>query len=58
LKKGIKTGIVSFLEDMRAIIAAYPTQVPFDIILQKIADTADMAKYIETPMIEIEMKVE
>lgn len=57
MQKGLKTGIVSILEDVRSIISQYPTTVPLGVIAAKLMEYELISKYIETPMLAVQAAV-
>ena len=57
MKKGIRTSIVSFLETIRSTLSQYSSSVPANYSVQRIIESEKLAKYIETPMLEIQSTV-
>ena len=57
LQKGLKTGLVSVLEDIRSVLSDYPTSVPLSKTVAKIIEYDQMVKYIETPMLAVQQAV-
>lgn len=53
LQKGLKTGIVSVLEDIRSLLSQYPTSVPKQVLASKMMEYDILVKYIEAPMLAI-----
>jgi hypothetical protein len=53
LQKGIRTGIVSVLEDIRSIISSYPSSAPKAVLVSKALEYNVLVKYLETPMLAI-----
>lgn len=58
LQKGLKTGVVSVLEDIRSVLSQYPTTVPLDVVTKKILEYDLIVKYIEAPMLAVQSSVE
>ena len=52
-RKGLKTGVVSVLEDLRALLSQYPTTVPQSIAMAKMIEYDQVVKYVETPMLQV-----
>jgi hypothetical protein len=46
IRKGIKTSIVSFLEDIRVLMSQYPNIVPSTVMESKFLESEAMVKYI------------
>ena len=51
--KGLKTGVVSVLEDLRALLSQYPAAVPQSIAMSKMLEYDKVVKYVETPMLQV-----
>ena len=52
-EKGLKTGVVSVLEDLRSILSHYPTSVPQSVHIEKLLLYDALTKYVETPMLAV-----
>jgi hypothetical protein len=57
-QKGLKTGVVSVLEDLRSVLSQYPSSVPQSVRITKTLEYNTLAKYIETPMLAIMSAIE